>query len=234
MDWSSQCAAIIPCLNEAAAIGPLITAVHRHLPSVIVVDDASTDDTQRIASEAGADVVRQPQTLGKGAALIGGWERALERGFSWALTLDGDGQHSPDDIPAFFDEANTGRADLIIGNRMANANGMPWLRRRVNQWMSRRLSEAAGQLLPDSQCGYRLLRLDTLCELDLRTTHFEIESEVLLAFVRAGYAVKFVTIQVIYRGERSKILPVRDTARWFRWYLRARRPRVPTSCDLGA
>jgi glycosyltransferase involved in cell wall biosynthesis len=223
MDWSSQCAAIIPCLNEAASIGPLISAVHRHLPSVIVVDDASADNTPGIAAEAGADLIRQPQSSGKGAALVAGWERALERGFSWALTLDGDGQHSPDDIPVFFDEANTGRADLVIGNRMHNADSMPWLRRRVNRWMSRRISEAAGQLVPDSQCGFRLLRLDALCELDLRTTHFEIESEVLLAFIRAGYAVKFVPIQVIYRGERSKILPIRDTIRWFRWYLRARR-----------
>jgi len=225
MDWSQQCAAVIPCLNEAAAIGPLVTAVRRHLPSVIVVDDASTDDTPKRAAEAGADVVRQSKSSGKGAALIAGWERALERGFSWTLTLDGDGQHSPDDIPAFLDEANTGRADLIIGNRMPNATRMPWLRRCVNEWMSRRISEAAGQLLPDSQCGFRLLRLDALCELDLRTTHFEIESEVLLAFVRAGYAVRFVPIQVIYRNEHSKILPVRDTIRWFRWWFPARRRR---------
>lgn len=223
MDWSLQCAAIIPCLNEAATIPTLVAAVRRHLPSVIVVDDASTDDTPRLAAQAGADVIHQPQSSGKGTALIAGWERALERGFSWALTLDGDGQHSPDDIPAFLDEANTGRADLIVGNRMSNPARMPWLRRRVNQWMSLRLSEAAGQWLPDSQCGFRLLRLDPLCQLDLRTTHFEIESEMLLAFVRAGYSVRFVPIQVIYRNERSKIHPLRDTIRWFRWWLHARR-----------
>ncbi len=158
---------------------------------------------------------------------MAGWERALERGFTWALTLDGDGQHCPDDIPSFLAEGGTGRVDLVIGNRMSGdqAARMPWLRRRVNEWMSRRLSEAAGQWLPDSQCGFRLIRLDALCQLDLQTSHFEIESEVLLGFVAAGFAVSFVPIQVIYRSERSKIHPVRDTMRWFRWWNQVRRKR---------
>ena len=223
MHWPSECAAVIPCLNEEATISEVVQAVRRQLPHVIVVDDGSIDATASLAVAAGAEVIRHDSSQGKGAALTAGWRRAVEHGFSWVLTLDGDGQHVADDIPAFFLAAGQGDADLVVGNRMANASAMPWLRRRVNQWMSQRLSRAAGSCLPDSQCGFRLMRLAPLPKLPIQTTHFEIESEVLMAFVAGGYAVKFVPIQVIYRGERSKIHPLRDTLRWFSWWRRARR-----------
>jgi glycosyltransferase involved in cell wall biosynthesis len=223
VNWPSECVVVIPCLNEGAGISVLVQAVRQHLPEVIVVDDGSSDKTANLAEAAGAEVIRQSRTLGKGAALGAGWRRAKERGFPWALALDGDGQHSPEDIPGLLSMADTGGVDLVVGNRMGDAGRMPWLRRRVNQWMSRRLSEAAGVLLPDSQCGFRLMRLSAWSALALETTHFEIESEVLLGFVAKGFSVRFVPIKVIYLDEQSKIHPVRDSLRWFRWWLRARR-----------
>jgi hypothetical protein len=131
--------------------------------------------------------------------------------------MDGDGQHAPADIAAFLACAGQGRAALVVGNRMAAAAAMPWLRRQVNRWMSRRLSRVAGLELPDSQCGFRLMRLDVWRQLELRTNHFEIESELLLAFLAAGQGVEFIPIQVIYKTEQSKISPWRDAWRWFRW-----------------
>ncbi|MDB6110363.1 MAG: hypothetical protein JWR69_2113 [Pedosphaera sp.] len=223
MDWLSECVVVIPCLDEGAGIAALVKAVRRHLPEVIVVDDGSSDETAGLAEAAGAEVIRQERSMGKGAALGAGWRRAKERGFSWALAMDGDGQHSPDDIPALLAMAGRGGVDLVVGNRMRDAGRMPWLRRRVNQWMSLRLSRAAGVLLPDSQCGFRLMRLGAWSALAIETTHFEIESEVLLGFVAKGFSVKFVPIQVIYRDEQSKIHPVRDSVRWFRWWRRAGR-----------
>ena len=99
---------------------------------------------------------------------------------------------------------------------------MPPLRRLVNRWMSRRLSALAGFALPDSQCGFRLVRLAALEKIQLTATQFEIESEQLLAFLAAGERVEFVPVQVIYRAEQSKIHPLRDTLRWFRWRRRWR------------
>jgi glycosyltransferase involved in cell wall biosynthesis len=224
VNWPSECVVVIPCLNEGAGISGLVKAVRRHLPEVIVVDDGSSDGTAGLAEAAGAEVIRHERSLGKGAALGAGWRRAKKRGFSWALALDGDGQHSPEDIPALLSMAGGGGVDLVVGNRMGDAGRMPWLRRRVNQWMSLRLSKAAGVLLPDSQCGFRLMRLSAWSALVIETTHFEIESEVLLGFVAQGFSVKFVPIQVIYRDEQSKIHPVRDGVRWFRWWARARQP----------
>src|SRR5207248_549747 len=134
---------VIPCLNEAASIHVLVKEVAKLLPNIIVVDDGSSDDTGKLAAAAGAEVLRHEQPHGKGAALNAGWRHAQKLGFAWALTMDGDGQHSPADIPAFLASAEKGPA-LVVGNRMTNPNGMPWLRRRVNRWMSRQLERVAG------------------------------------------------------------------------------------------
>jgi glycosyltransferase involved in cell wall biosynthesis len=225
VDWRSDCIAVVPCLNEAAAIGPVVVELRRYVSAVLVVDDGSSDDTRRVAERAGAEVLRLEQTRGKGAALQAGWRQARQRGFRWALSLDGDGQHAPADAPAFFRCAEQTSAALVVGDRMSDSVRMPWSRQAANQWMSRRISKAAGRPLPDSQCGFRLLRVEALAGLSITTQHFEIESDVLLAFVRAGHRVEFVPIQAIYKLERSKIHLCSDTARWLRWWWRATRRR---------
>lgn len=223
MNWTTQCAAVIPCLNESASIASVITSVRRFVPTVVVIDDGSQDDTSALAETAGAEVIRHAQSRGKGAALRTGWEYATKRGFSWALTLDGDGQHSAHDIPKFLAAVELTGAELVIGNRMTQPKGMPWLRQFVNRWMSRRLSTLAGFPLPDSQCGFRLMNLETWAKLPVQAAHFEIESDVLLSFAVERRAVEFVPIEVIYKNEQSKIHPLRDTLRWMRWWRRASR-----------
>ncbi len=219
----SKCAVVIPCFNEGSSIAPLINAIHRHLPAVIVVDDGSTDNTPALASSADAEVVRHERNLGKGAALKTGLSQALRQGFGWALTLDGDGQHAPDDLPGFLKCAEETGALLVVGNRMHSARAIPWLRRQVNLWMSRKISQRAGRCLPDTQCGFRLIHLETWAGLPLKTEHFEVESEMLLAFLAAGYRVEFVPVQVIGRSRNSHIHPVADTFRWLNWWRRASR-----------
>src|SRR5258708_27514469 len=153
MDWPAQCAVVIPCLNEAGNIGGLVRKVRRQLPSVIVVDDGSNDETGKLAEAAGAEVVHHETTRGKGAALASGWQRARARGLLWALDMDGDGQHSPADIPAILARAGQREAALVVGNRMAGPSGMPWLRRQVNRVMGRWLSRLAGYGWADTQDG---------------------------------------------------------------------------------
>jgi len=222
VNFNSQCAVILPCFNEAEHIGPLIVEIKHRIPMVIVVDDGSSDGTAANAERAGALVIRHSSNAGKGAALTTGLRHAFEKGFAWAMTMDGDGQHSPENIPAFLQAAESDAA-LIVGNRMGNPGDMPTLRRFVNRWMSRRLSVRAGQSLPDSQCGFRMLRLEAWSRLPLRTSHFEIESEMLLAFAETKCSIQFVPIRVIYKSEQSKIHPVSDTWRWFRWWLGSKR-----------
>lgn len=201
----------------------MVEKIRRILPAVVVVDDGSVDRTATEARTAGAEVICHRETRGKGAALGSGWNLARNRGFKWALTMDGDGQHDPEDIPKFLGCAGDGTVDLVIGNRMADPGSMPWLRRVVNRWMSRRISKNAGVWLPDSQCGFRLVRMAAMDKISLETTHFEIESEQLWGFIRNGLSLKFVPIKTIYKDEQSKIHPLRDTCRWFQWWRNVRR-----------
>jgi glycosyltransferase involved in cell wall biosynthesis len=218
VDWSEICIVVIPCFNEEQTIAPLAHGVRQHLSAVLVVDDGSQDNTATLASSTGANVVRHSRNLGKGAALKTGLATALRQGFEWAFTLDGDGQHKPDDIPAFIQSAERTGAALLVGNRMHKAPAIPWVRRQVNRWMSRQLSRRAGMVLPDTQCGFRLLNLKAWAALRLETEHYEVESETLLAFVAAARRVEFVPIQVVGRGAHSRIRPFTDTWRWWKWW----------------
>jgi glycosyltransferase involved in cell wall biosynthesis len=222
VNWKEQCAVVIPCCNEVRRVGEVIRGVMEYVPTVIVVDDGSTDATASAASAAGAEVLRHAPNRGKGAALRTGFERARERGLDWAFTMDGDGQHAPADIPAFLAVAERAGAQLIVGNRLAAAERMPFVRRKVNQLMTWRLSRMTGRPLADSQCGFRLVNLAAWSRVTLRTERFETESEMLVEFVRAGFAVEFVPVQVIYGPGGSKIHPLADTWRWLRWCWRNR------------
>src|SRR5204862_4557482 len=103
-------------------------------------DDGSRDATAKQAEDAGAEVISETRTQGKGAALQRAWRHACARGFTWALTLDGDGQHCAQDIPSFFECAEKTSAALVVGNRMSHASEMPWIRRLTNRWLSARVS----------------------------------------------------------------------------------------------
>jgi glycosyltransferase involved in cell wall biosynthesis len=210
--------AVIPCFDEAQTIASLVHAVRRHIPNVVVVDDGSTDNTHKLAAAAGARVVSHPRNLGKGAAVKTGLTAAARQGFDRALLLDGDGQHQPDDIPAFVHKADATRAALVIGNRMCDAMSIPWLRRQANRWMSWQISRRVGKNLPDTQCGFRLVDLRAWVALPCHTSRFEIESEMLVTFLDAGRRVDFVPIQVIGRAARSHINPLTDAWRWCKWW----------------
>lgn len=219
VDWTQNCAAVVACFNEGQNVSELVRNIKSHLPTVFVVDDGSTDDTAAQSSTAGATVIRNTRNQGKGSALRIGLNHARARGFTWALTLDGDGQHASADIPNFFACAVETHAALVIGDRLSSPGDMPWLRRAVNRLMTALLSRLAGRPFADSQCGFRLINLEAWAGLPLKTDHYETESEMLVAFVRAGHRVEFVPVQVIYKSGPSKIRPVMDTWRWIRWWI---------------
>ena len=172
----------------------------------------------RPARAAGAKVLRHHGNLGKGTALRTGFEHARALGFKWAITLDGDSQHAPEDLPKFFNNAERTGAELVIGNRFADAKKIPWVRRFVNRWMTNRISRLTGVALADSQCGFRLVNLEAIGSLPLETEHFETESELLVECLRAGLKVEFVPVQVNYPTGQSKIRPIPDAWRWLRWW----------------
>jgi glycosyltransferase involved in cell wall biosynthesis len=223
----ATCVVVIPCFNEGTSIGSLVNSVRRSLPSVFVVDDGSVDDTAAAAKTAGAMVLAHDRNLGKGAALKTGLSRALQQGFEWAVTLDGDGQHSADDLSVLLRCAEATRATLVIGNRMHDPSKMSWLRRNVNSWMSRKISRRMGRELPDTQCGFRIVHLRTWASLPLTTERFEVESEMLTAFLAARLQVAFAPIRVINSKRASHIHPFRDAWRWLTWWRGVEWPTLP-------
>lgn len=219
--------ALVPAWNEATRVGPVVEAARDYLP-VLVADDGSHDDTSAVAEAAGAVVVRHPRNQGKGVALMTGFAWALERGYEAVLTLDADGQHDPSEIPRFLAAYAAGAGDLIIGRR--DFRQMPFPRRYTNplfgSWL---LSLALRTRIHDSQSGYRLYGRHLLEKLDLTTTGFELEVEVIVQAVCQGVRIGWVDIRTIYGvGEVSYFHPVRDSARfgrmlWYAW--RQRRVR---------
>jgi glycosyltransferase involved in cell wall biosynthesis len=212
--------ALIPAWNEGPRLGPVVEATHQHLP-VLVVDDGSGDDTVSVAEEAGATVVSHVQNRGKGVALMTGFNWALERGYGAVLTLDADGQHDPDDIPKFLGAYRIGRWDLIIGKRRFDQ--MPFPRGFTNPFGSWLLSLALGQQIPDNQSGFRLHDRRLLEILDLTTTGFELEVELIIQAICRGMRVGWVDIRTIYDVDKTSYFhPLRDSARflgmvWHAW-----------------
>ncbi len=185
---------------------------------VLVVNDGSTDGTSRVAREAGARVIDHATNLGKGAALRTGFEHAVEKGYDAVVTLDGDGQHDPAAISQFVEALEKTGADIIVGTRMHAVGAMPALRVWTNRTTSRVVSFLSGQVIPDSQSGYRIIRVCVLEDLvgSLVSTRYDLESEILIRAGRRGFKVAATAIESIYRGTVSHIHPVVDTMRFLR------------------
>ncbi len=116
---------LIPAFNEVAAIAGVIQEVRgvMHEVPILVVDDASTDGTDRQARSAGADVLRLPYHLGLGGGVQAGYKLAYELGYDYVIRVDGDGQHDPGYIPALFEKLRESGCHMVIGSRFQNGNG---------------------------------------------------------------------------------------------------------------
>ncbi len=211
---------IIPTYNEAKKIGGLIKDIRAQGLDVLVVDDGSKDNTCKIAEENGASVLRNETNQGKGASLVRGFKQALSKDYEAVITMDGDGQHLAEDIPFFLRLAKYSQSGLLVGNRMQKPKNMPLIRVLTNKLMSFMISRIAGQKIPDTQCGFRLIKKDVLEKIQLKTRNYEIESEMLINASRLGVKIESVVIKTVYRDEKSQINPVIDSLRFIRFIFR--------------
>ncbi len=205
--------AVIPAFNEARTIAAVVEGVRAAVGRVLVVDDGSTDGTGDRAREAGAEVAAHAANLGKGHAVRTGLARVLEGVFTHVLLLDADLQHLPQEAASLLAEAAASGADVVIGERRFERTRMPASRYHANRIGSRVLSWFVGVPVHDTQCGFRVFRVDALRPLRLRATGYEIETEMLVKVRRRGGRVAAVPITAVYEGQRSKLRPVRDTTR---------------------
>ena len=152
--------AAIPCFNEEATIGSVVIKAKRHVDEVVVIDDGSIDETARIASEAGAKVIKHGGNKGYGAAIQSCFRYAKENNFDAMVILDGDGQHNADEIPHVLEPILDGTADISVGSRFLeekHKNKVPLYRRfgiAVITWFTN-LGSGKSRRVVDAQSGFR-------------------------------------------------------------------------------
>ena len=205
---------LIPSYNEAKTIGKIVRDLRERRFVVYVVDDGSSDDTASIAKAEGAIVLMHRENKGKGASLIEGFNNILKEDFDAILVMDGDDQHEIDDIEKFLKKMEETSADVVIGNRMLDTVGMPYVRIMVNRFMSGLISMISGQHVPDTQCGFRLIKRAVLEKVKLESMRFDTESELVIKAARQNFKIESVPVKTIYRNETSKINPITDTIRF--------------------
>ena len=209
---------VIPTYNNCKTIAQVVADVRQYANHIIVVNDGSTDGTADILAEtAGIEVVTHPKNRGKGAALKTGLCRAKADGYTYAITIDSDGQHFASDIPAFVGEIEQTPDCLLVGSRNIQADNMPGKNTFANKFSNFWFRLETGVNLPDTQSGYRLYPL-TLMNVEKRyyTAKYEFELEALVFASWAGVTVKNIPVSVYYppEGERvSHFKPWRDFTR---------------------
>ena len=219
MGLECQIAIVIPALNEAHTIVDLAERALAFSRHVIVVDDGSSDGTAELLSELPVTVLRNGATQGKGASLVAGFREALTREVWAVATLDGDGQHRPEDLPKFLALARQEKDKIIIGSRLADKAEFPAERYRANRFADFWVSWASGHLIEDSQSGFRLYPRQVLESVRARADRhhgFVFESEILINAARKGYGSAAVSIPALYHGatqRKSHFRPVADILR---------------------
>lgn len=211
-------AIVIPAHNEAATIGDVVRRAASYAQLIAVVDDGSTDDTAQCVSSSGAVLLRNETNQGKAASLWRGMHWALKAGAEAVITLDGDGQHRPEEIPRLLAASASCPDRIIIGARQRGRDGAPWLRRFANRFADFWISWAAGHRIVDSQSGYRLYPAALLGRIRVshdRARSFVFESEILIEAARLGFPSAAIEIDSLYpaAARASHYRAWRDTVR---------------------
>lgn len=211
------CAVVIPTYNNDRTLGGVIAGVRRYCADIFVVNDGSTDRTAEVlASTEGIRTIAYARNRGKGYALRRGLRAAREAGFRYALTIDSDGQHYPDDIARFIERIERRPDTLLIGARNLTADNMPARNTFANRFSNFWYLVETGRRLEDTQSGFRLYPLRQLGRLRSLCSRYEFEVEVIVRAAWRGVEVENIPVKVYYApdGERvSHFRPLRDFTR---------------------
>jgi glycosyltransferase involved in cell wall biosynthesis len=199
----------IPCYNEEKFIADVVRGVKKHAEHVIVVDDGSSDGTAWAAEEAGALVIRHSTNLGPGAAARSCLQAGLEAGADILVTLDGDGQHNPDEIPEVLASLLEGEADLVIGSRfLGKENNVARYRKFGIDVITFLYNVGAGEGISDAQSCFRAYSRQALEALRITEDGFGFSVETLVQARRAGLRIREASISCVYHEHSHSANPV--------------------------
>lgn len=208
---------LIPTYNNAGTLGQVIEGVARYTRNIVVVNDGSTDATAGILAQYDfLQLLSYPQNAGKGMALRRGFRFAAEKGYDYAITIDSDGQHYPDDLPAFLEKLEEVPGALIIGARNMDQASVPGKSSFGHKFSNFWFWVETGIKAPDTQSGYRLYPVRRLSGMRFFTNKYEFEIEVIVRAAWAGIPVTSVPVKVYYPPKEERVShfrPFRDFSR---------------------
>lgn len=209
---------VIPAYNEATTVRDVAMRARRQCRNVIVVDDGSVDGTVQALAGLDVTVLRNDENRGKAGSLAHGFDHALAHGAAGVITLDADGQHAPEEIPSFLEQAAQHSSTFIIGARRRDQRRASFWRYAANRIADFWISWAAGKPIVDSQSGFRLYPAELLRVINVAhgpAASFVYESEILIEASRRGFELRNVTVTVRPRsGPRpSHFRPIVDIGR---------------------
>ena len=207
---------ILPTYNNSGTLTDVVERTLKVCPDVIVVNDGSTDNTQTELCGLDVSVINHDKNRGKGKALKTGLAYAAQNGFTHAVTIDSDGQHFPEDIPAMIEASLQHPDDIIVGCRNLTTENMPRQNTFANRFSNFWFRLQTARKLEDTQSGFRIYPLDSLYGMGLITSRYEAELELLVFAAWHGVGVQGVPVHVWYAPEGERVSHFRPFWDFFR------------------
>jgi glycosyltransferase involved in cell wall biosynthesis len=209
---------IIPTYNNQPFLTQVLDSVLQYTTSVIVVDDGSTDATQTVLAHYQSQItcLSYSPNKGKGYAFNRGFDKAEKLGFSYAITMDSDGQHLAEDLPLFVEAIKKNPEAMIIGSRALKQKNMPRKNTFANQFSNFWFTVQTGIKLPDTQTGFRLYPLARMRGMRTFTHRYEAELELLVRAAWKNIPLIPIPIQVYYPKENERITHFRPSIDFLR------------------
>lgn len=203
--------AIIPCYNVGDLCVPVIEQTRSFVDGIIAVDDGSTDDTPLHLAKSGATVLTHERNAGKGAALLTAFRHLLDgpecKEYDSILTIDGDGQHNPQEIGRLIEAYAADPGCVVVGTREVDRPDIKFRRRLGNRISRYFISKVCGQYIPDTQSGFRMFSREVLRKImpHLKPGRYEMETAFLILAAREGHRIAPVGVSTIYTDEAERV-----------------------------
>jgi len=197
----ANCCVLVPTYNNAGTLKRVLDSILERTNSIIVINDGATDNTAEILKAyPNIEQINLPKNKGKGNALQKGFKAAISKGYDYAITIDSDGQHFPEDLSVFLEALLKEETPnvLYIGSRNMQQEDVPGKSSFGNKFSNFWFWFETGTKLQDTQCGYRLYPLKEIKDLNFYTPKFEFEIEVIVRLAWNGTLVKNVPVRILY------------------------------------